>query len=124
LLLLLLVGYLARTVHNHRSAPASTSRASAPASTAVPLSRLPVQARETVALIRVGGPFPYTRDGAVFGNVEGRLPKRPSGYYHEYTVPTPGAADRGARRIIAGARGELYYTADHYETFVRVDVTG
>jgi ribonuclease T1 len=81
---------------------------------------LPPQARATVALIRAGGPFPYARDGAVFGNREGHLPKRPRGYSREYTVPTPGAVDRGARRIVAGRAGELYYTDDHYRTFRRI----
>jgi ribonuclease T1 len=86
----------------------------------VRFSDLPAQARETLALIRAGGPFPYARDGAVFGNREGQLPKRRRGYYHEYTVKTPGTRDRGARRIVAGERGELYYTDDHYRSFKRV----
>lgn len=86
----------------------------------VPVAQLPVQARATLELIRAGGPFPYERDGAVFGNREGRLPKRGRGYYREYTVPTPGAGDRGARRIVGGRGGELYYTDDHYRTFRRI----
>jgi ribonuclease T1 len=73
-----------------------------------------------VVLIEAGGPFPYDRDGVVFENREGLLPARPSGYYHEYTVPTPGADDRGARRIVEGSGGELYWTADHYQTFERI----
>jgi ribonuclease T1 len=81
---------------------------------------LPPQARETLHLIKVGGPFPYPRDGAVFGNYERLLPRKPRGYYHEYTVPTPGAHDRGARRIISGQAGELYYTDNHYRTFKRI----
>ncbi|MFN8499243.1 MAG: ribonuclease domain-containing protein [Anaerolineae bacterium] len=81
---------------------------------------LPPEARKTLALIEKGGPFPYSRDGIVFENREGRLPSKPSGYYHEYTVETPGSADRGARRIITGKNGEIYYTDDHYDTFVRV----
>jgi ribonuclease T1 len=81
---------------------------------------LPAQARETVALIRAGGPLPYARDGSVFSNREGQLPKRRRGYYHEYTVKTPGASDRGARRIVVGEGGELYYTDDHYRSFRRV----
>ena len=81
---------------------------------------LPHEARQTIALIKSGGPFPYSRDGVVFGNREGRLPKKARGYYHEYTVKTPGARDRGARRIISGREGELYYTDDHYRTFRRV----
>lgn len=81
---------------------------------------LPVQARETIALIRQGGPFPYGRDGVVFGNFEKRLPPQPRGYYREYTVRTPGVKSRGARRIVAGRGGELYYTDDHYNSFKRV----
>ena len=86
----------------------------------VPAAQLPAEARATLELIRAGGPFPYARDGAVFGNREGRLPKRDRGYYREYTVPTPGAGDRGARRIVGGRGGERYYTDDHYRTFRRI----
>lgn len=86
----------------------------------VRVGELPPQARSTVALIQKGGPFPYARDGAIFSNREGRLPKRKRGYYHEYTVPTPGARDRGARRIVAGQGGQLYYTDDHYRSFRRI----
>jgi len=89
----------------------------------VALSSLPSQASDTVHLIEAGGPFAYPQDGVVFNNAERRLPDEPRGYYHEYTVPTPGSADRGARRIITGKNGEFYYTPDHYETFRRVDVT-
>ena len=89
----------------------------------VALSSLPPQASDTVHLIEAGGPFPYRQDGVVFGNAERRLPDEAGGYYREYTVPTPGSADRGARRIITGKNGEYYYTPDHYETFRRVDVT-
>ncbi|MEU0005025.1 ribonuclease domain-containing protein [Streptomyces sp. NPDC006314] len=80
-------------------------------------SRLPAEARRTLTLIDKGGPYPYARDGAVFGNVEGRLPKHQRGYYHEYTVRTPRSRDRGARRVITGRGGETYYTDDHYESF-------
>ena len=83
-------------------------------------SALPLEARETLVLIRKGGPFPFRRDGSVFGNREGLLPRRDRGYYREYTVRTPGAPDRGARRIVAGLDGEFYYTDDHYRTFRRV----
>jgi ribonuclease T1 len=83
-------------------------------------AELPPQARATVELIRKGGPYPYERDGLVFGNFEKRLPLRERGYYREYTVRTPGASGRGARRIVAGNGGELYYTEDHYETFRRI----
>jgi ribonuclease T1 len=86
----------------------------------VALSQLPPEAKQTVALIRAGGPFRYDRDGVVFENREGLLPAESSGYYHEYTVPTPGASDRGARRIIEGSGGELYWTDDHYRTFERI----
>jgi ribonuclease T1 len=88
--------------------------------TEVTLEDLPPEARTTLRLIEQGGPFPYRRDGVVFGNYERRLPLRARGYYHEYTVPTPGARDRGARRIIAGNAGERYYTNDHYRTFRRI----
>ncbi len=81
---------------------------------------LPREARHTLARIKKGGPFPYPQDGTVFRNREGRLPAHPPGYYREYTVKTPGARDRGARRIIAGQGGEFYYTADHYRTFKRI----
>jgi ribonuclease T1 len=81
---------------------------------------LPREARETLALIRSGGPFPYARDGAVFANREGRLPPAPRGTYREYTVRTPGSRDRGARRIVHSSRGEFYYTADHYRSFRRI----
>ena len=87
----------------------------------VALATLPVEARETVALIDRDGPFPYAKDGAVFGNRERLLPARPNGFYREYTVPTPGEDDRGARRIVTGDDGgQLFYTADHYASFVRV----
>ena len=82
---------------------------------------LPPEARETLALIESDGPFPYERDGAVFQNREGLLPGEESGYYREYTVETPGSDDRGARRIVAGAEGERYYTDDHYTSFRRIE---
>jgi len=81
---------------------------------------LPAQARETLERIAAGGPFPYLQDGRVFHNREKRLPPERRGYYREYTVATPGARDRGARRIVAGRGGEYYYTADHYRTFRRI----
>jgi ribonuclease T1 len=86
----------------------------------VRVNELPREARETLVLIQRGGPFPYRRDGSIFGNRERRLPPRPNGYYHEYTVPTPGARDRGGRRVITGEPGEYYYTDDHYNTFRRI----
>ena len=86
----------------------------------VSLSSLPGEAHDTLKLIKQGGPFPYSKDGTVFSNYEGLLPSNPAGYYHEYTVITPGSPDRGARRIVAGAPGECYYTSDHYASFKRI----
>jgi ribonuclease T1 len=86
----------------------------------ISLSKLPLEAQQTIRLVKAGGPFPYHRDGAVFGNREGLLPKRERGYYREYTVRTPGARDRGPRRIVAGRGGEYYYTDDHYRSFRRI----
>jgi len=83
----------------------------------IPVAKLPNEARETLALIKRGGPFPYRQDGSTFGNRERRLPLKARGYYREYTVPTPGARDRAARRIVAGRDGEYYYTDDHYNSF-------
>ena len=88
----------------------------------VALSVLPPEAQQTQRLIRVGGPFPSSRDGVVFGNYERVLPRRERGFYREYTVSTPGARDRGARRIVCGgarpAQPEAcFYTADHYASF-------
>ena len=99
---------------------ATATRAAADGMPTVALERLPKEARETIRLIKQGGPFPYDKDGATFGNREGLLPARPNGYYREYTVITPGSRDRGARRIVAGREGELYYTDDHYDSFRRV----
>jgi ribonuclease T1 len=86
----------------------------------VALADLPKEARATLALIKAGGPFTYERDGIVFGNREGRLPRHERGYYREYTVKTRGSRDRGARRIVSGRSGEFYYSDDHYQTFRRV----
>jgi ribonuclease T1 len=86
---------------------------------------LPKEAQHTLALIKKGGPFPFAKDGIVFRNYEGVLPKRKRGYYHEFTVKTPGTRSRGARRIITGGEpassGEYYYTDDHYATFKRIE---
>lgn len=96
---------------------------------AVRLANLPPEARQTLRLIQLGGPFPYpNKDGSTFGNFERRLPPQTRGYYREYTVPTPGRRDRGPRRIIAGSghsgdvstSGEYYYTDDHYRSFRRI----
>src|SRR5690606_2280771 len=96
-------------------APA-TVRARAPA-------WLPAEARDTLALIRAGGPYPYRQDGGVFQNRERLLPERPRGYYREYTVDTPGSRDRGARRIVSGGHPpvEFFYTDDHYRSFRRFE---
>ena len=83
----------------------------------IAVAELPSEARDTLRAIKQGGPFAYQRDGAVFKNYERVLPKRARGYYHEYTVKTPGARNRGARRIVCGPLPECYYTADHYQTF-------
>ena len=88
----------------------------------VSIGQLPPEARRTHQLIRDGGPFPYSKDGTVFGNRERLLPRAPRGYYREYTVPTPGSRDRGARRIVCGgqrpaAPDACYYTDDHYASF-------
>jgi ribonuclease T1 len=81
-------------------------------------SKLPSQAYDTLDLIASGGPFPYSQDGVVFQNREGVLPSQSTGYYHEYTVITPGSSTRGAKRIVTGKKTqEDYYTSDHYVTF-------
>ena len=98
-------------------APAPKAR---PAVETIRAAELPAEARETIVILRKGGPYPYAKDGAVFGNREGVLPKEKRGYYREYTVKTPGLRTRGARRIVAGKGGELYYTEDHYSTFRRI----
>jgi ribonuclease T1 len=91
---------------------------------AVKMAELPTQARETYELIRQGGPFPYDKDGAVFGNRERLLPGATRGYYREYTVATPGSRDRGARRIVCGGPAKAphacFYTADHYASFRQI----
>ncbi len=118
LVVALVVGYALKSADSNHG-PA----AGAGASKRVTLSSLPAQAAETVRRIERGGPFPYPRnDGVVFHNDEHRLPRRPDGYYREYTVPTPGSGDRGARRIITGKGGAFYWTGDHYETFRRIEV--
>ncbi|WP_327073287.1 ribonuclease [Kitasatospora purpeofusca] len=116
------------------SAPRSSAPATPPATAAgtgwVPTdpaladvcrTRLPDQARDTLGLIAKGGPYPYRSDGIVFENRESRLPRKTSGYYHEFTVVTPGSGDRGARRVVTGDSGEQYWTADHYATFQEID---
>ena len=136
LLVLVLGGWLVKDVLSGHSpsptAPGTSASAPARGGAAVPgadsglpvkaLSALPPQAADTWKLIEKGGPYPYPRnDDVVFDNREKRLPAKKSGYYHEYTVKTPGSADRGARRLITGQAHELYYTGDHYASFVVVD---
>ncbi|GAA4827481.1 ribonuclease domain-containing protein [Streptomyces ziwulingensis] len=101
----------------------ATTAGAAPAAVGdICYSDLPSQAHHTLDLIERGGPFPYAQDGAVFQNREGILPSRSGGYYHEYTVITPGSTTRGARRIVTGEENqEDYYTADHYASFDLVD---
>jgi ribonuclease T1 len=111
------------------SAPAVFARAPAPSAdglATVPLKSLPAEAQETQRLIDAGGPFPYSKDGTVFGNRERVLPRRPRGEYREYTVVTPGAKTRGARRIVCAGEKKsspeaCYYTADHYNSFRRIE---
>jgi ribonuclease T1 len=90
----------------------------------ISVEELPREARHTLNLIKQGGPFPYAKDGSVFGNYEGLLPKQKRGYYHEFTVKTPRARNRGARRIVVGGNmatsREYYYTDNHYATFKRI----
>lgn len=86
----------------------------------VRVADLPKEARQTLALIKSGGPFPYRRDGVTFQNRERVLPPRARDYYREYTVPTPGASTRGARRIVAGREADYYYSDDHYRSFRRI----
>ena len=140
LLVLVLGGWLVKDNLGSGSSSAPSTSASAPAQSSTPakggaavpgadsglpvkaLSALPSQAADTWKLIEAGGPYPYPRnDDVVFENREKRLPGKKSGYYHEYTVKTPGSADRGARRLITGQAHELYYTGDHYASFVVVD---
>ena len=83
----------------------------------ITLDELPPEALDTLALIEDGGPYPYDADDEVFQNRERLLPDRARGYYREYTVETPGSDDRGARRIVTGEEGEMYYTDDHYDSF-------
>lgn len=103
-------------------ASSALARGEAPLAS-VSLASLPVQAQQTMVLIKKGGPFPYKQDGGVFGNYERVLPGRERGYYREYTVRTPGARDRGARRIVAGGLPprEFFYTDDHYASFKQID---
>jgi ribonuclease T1 len=99
--------------HNHHPHDTATIQTIAEAA-------MPDEARYTFHIIKQGGPFSFPRDGIVFANREQMLPTQPRGYYHEYTVKTPGAYNRGARRIVCGIVPECYYSADHYQTFKRI----
>lgn len=134
LIVLVLAGWLIRDLSSGSGKPAPTTSVSSTAAGAVPgassglpvkaLSTLPKEAADTWKLIQQGGPFPYPRnDGVVFHNNGNVLPRNKDGYYHEYTVDTPGAKSRATRRLITGAQRELYYTDDHYDSFVVVDPT-
>jgi len=120
--LLLLAGFLGPVFASTVATPAPLLLADA--GTRVSLDSYPAEERgaieKTLALIDAGGPFPYRQDGTVFSNREHLLPAEAHGYYHEYTVPTPGSPDRGARRIVMGSAGEAYYTDDHYRSFWRI----
>ncbi|MER6570446.1 ribonuclease domain-containing protein [Streptomyces sp. NPDC001093] len=101
---------------------ATTADAAASSVGSICYGALPSQAHDTLDLIAQGGPYPYSQDGTVFTNREGVLPSESSGYYHEYTVITPGSPTRGARRIVTGEQSqEDYYTSDHYATFNLID---
>ena len=106
------------------AAPSANARENAADRSEIALAKLPAEARDVLLLIRAGGPFPYERDGVTFGNRERLLPAQRRGYYHEYTVTTPGAKNRGARRIICGGSRRTpdvcYYTDDHYASFQRI----
>jgi ribonuclease T1 len=118
----LLIGAAAVSASAAPLAPAHVSVVSVAAVGDVCYSDLPSQAHDKQELIDRGGPFPYSQDGEVFRNDEGLLPSHQQGYYHEYTVETPGSPDRGARRIITGsAQDEEYYTSDHYASFDQID---
>ncbi|MEV7021565.1 ribonuclease [Kitasatospora sp. NPDC093558] len=102
-------------------APSGTWVPADPALADVCRTKLPSQAQDTLGLIAKGGPYPYNRDGIVFENRESRLPKKSDGYYHEYTVVTPGSNDRGTRRVVTGGAGEQFWSPDHYATFQEID---
>lgn len=129
LILLAIIAIAATMWSRHAGMPQTGSAPTSAAQNHVPAGGstadfLPPEARDTLARIARGGPFEHSQDGAVFGNYEGLLPKQPRGYYHEYTVETPGARNRGARRIITGGTPPVawYYTGDHYRSFRRFEV--
>ncbi len=113
---------LAGTAHAATTTATSTTITVLPADVGtVCLSTLPSQADDTLNLIATDGPFPYPEDGEIFYNDEGLLPTETDGYYHSYTVTTPGASNRGTRRVITAEDGTDYYTADHYASFNTID---
>lgn len=116
------MGVLLALVASLAPLPAWSRGPEASQAATIEAARLPREARDTLALIRRGGPYPYRQDDSTFGNRERLLPAQPRGYYREYTVVTPGSRDRGARRIVAGGQPpvEFYYTDDHYRSFRRV----
>lgn len=115
---------LAFTLSVALGAPAALARVSSDALRTIAAAELPREAQDTLVLVRAGGPFPYDRDGVRFGNRERLLPQKPRDYYREYTVRTPGAKSRGARRIVCGGPPRspdvCYYTGDHYQSFARI----
>ncbi|HCT76003.1 MAG TPA: ribonuclease N1 [Micromonosporaceae bacterium] len=120
--LVAVAGYCARKSTTDSPAPQVTATSATPVSglPTIAAKELPTEAITTLSLIDAGGPFPYDKDGSVFANMERLLPQQSRGYYREYTVPTPGSRDRGARRLVVGSDGDVYYTADHYESFRQV----
>ncbi|GAA3197213.1 MULTISPECIES: ribonuclease domain-containing protein [Streptomyces] len=119
----LLLGGTVSATAAHAAQPAAVQAASSVQAVGdICYTDLPAEAHDTLDLIEQGGPYPFEQDGTVFQNREGLLPGQSSGYYHEYTVITPGSDDRGARRIVTGEQyQEDYYTADHYASFDLVD---
>ena len=117
---------IAETAATTAPSPTETTVLAAPAArqfsnlAPITLRELPPEAVDTVNLILDGGPYPFAKDDSVFQNREGILPDFNRGHYREYTVITPGSSDRGARRIVAGDLGEMYYTADHYQSFSEI----
>ena len=117
LLALLIAAVLALAGCGSKSSPSAAKPAGM---STIAEASLPAEARDVIKRIDDGGTFQYRQDGVTFQNRERLLPAEPSGYYREYTIATPGEADRGARRLILGRQGELYYTPDHYRSFLRV----
>ena len=126
LVIVLVVALLAWRPSPHAPPPgtgADAPRATVPAPARHGPGSLPPEVARTLHLIATGGPFPHAQDGTVFGNYEGLLPRQPRGYYHEYTVDTPGVRTRGTRRVITGGDPptEYFYTGDHYRSFRRIE---